>query len=50
MSQLFLIIFGVIIGYLLDRYVQKWRQYKFRRDFRPVVLKPYRPTKKGNGG
>lgn len=49
MSQLFLFLLGIIIGYYLSRYILEWKKYRSRRDFRPVALKPYHPPGKGEG-
>lgn len=35
---------GLALGYCLPALLAGWRRYRVRRNFKPVVLRPYRPA------
>ncbi|MGE5621511.1 MAG: hypothetical protein ACM3VY_00650 [Candidatus Bathyarchaeota archaeon] len=41
---------GVAAGRRLSGWLGRWREFRQRRGFRPVVLEPYRPDPRQGGG
>lgn len=35
---------GLTLGYHLPALLAGWRRYRARRNFKPMVLRPYRPV------
>lgn len=46
MSDIFMFLLGIIIGYYLCLFIQVWKSYRSRRKFRTGLLKPYRTRAK----